>query len=299
MNNFLKEKIIIPSWDMIKDDSNAKNFYIIPWILSIIFLTVILVYQTIYTYVNIFWKDSWKVLNTILNILDTKIWLEIFIILCILLILYFLLVPIFDAWLVKYVERKYKNDPLSKSEAFWQWVYKFLQIFEYNNFFSPFKILSILNAYLFIIRFVWVDKIKIISYIFLIIFFFWIIINILFSYTKFFIILENKKIFEAIWDSIKLSILNPKITINLFFIIFILNLRVIFNFIIFLIFPIAIVSALTYITIKFLLIITVIILSIIFIRLIIFVWYISAVLEIFNISLWYHAYLYWKENSEK
>lgn len=297
MNNFLKEKIIIPSWDMIKDDSNAKSFYFIPWILSIIFLTVILVYQTIYTYVEIFWKKD-IVLKKILTILETKIWIEILIILWIFLFWYFILVPIFDAWLIKYVDRKFKNNPLTKSEAFWQWIYKFLQIFEYSNFFSPFKILSILNAYLFIIRLIWIEYLKITSYVFLIILLFGLLINILFSYTKFFIILEDKKIFEGIWESIKLSILNPKITIKLFFIIFILNLRVIFNFIIFLIFPILIVSALTYISIKFLLIITIIILSIIFLWLIIFLWYLTAVLEIFNISLWYHAYIHWKEKSK-
>lgn len=299
MNNFLKEKIIIPSWDMIKDDSNAKTFYFIPWVLSVIFLTIILVYQSIYTYVKIFWKDEWKILEMFLKILETNIWLEILIILWIFLLWYFILVPIFDAWLVKYVDRKYKKIAISKSEAFWQWIYKFLQIFEYNNFFSPFKILSILNAYLFIIRLIWIQYLQITSYVFLVIFIFWIIINVLFSYTRFFIILEDKKIFEAIWESTKLAIVNPKITINLFFVIFILNLRVIFNFIIFLLFPIAIVSAITYISIKFLLIITILILSLIFIWFIIFIWYITAVLEIFNISLWYHAYIHWKENSEK
>gem|GEM_PF-2525226 len=29
-NNFLKEKIIIPSWETIKNDANAKKFYFLP-----------------------------------------------------------------------------------------------------------------------------------------------------------------------------------------------------------------------------------------------------------------------------
>lgn len=299
MNNFVKEKIIIPSWDMIKEDSNWKKFYFIPWVLSIIFLTTILVYQSIYTYVVIFWKNNDIVLKTILSFLETKFWIEVLITLIVFLVLYFALVPIFDAWLVKYIDRLNKNEPISKLDAFWQWIYKFLQIFEYNNIISPFKILSILNSYLFMIRLMWVQYLQIITYIFLIILFFWIIMNILFSYTKFFIILENKWVFESIWESTKLTILNPKITINLFFLIFILNLRVVLNFIIFLIFPILIVSALTYISIKFIMIITISILVIIFIFLIFFMWYLTAVLEIFNTSLWHKAYLYWKENSEK
>lgn len=298
MNNFLKENIVMKAWDMIKEDSNIKKFYFIPGLLSIIFLTTILVYQTIYTYVVIFWKKD-LVLEKMLWLFKTEFWFEALIILIIFLISYFILVPIFDAWIIKYIERKYKNEPISKSEAFWQWIYKFLPIFEYNNVFSPFKVLSILNAYLFIIRLVWIEYLKIVSYIFLIIFIFWIIINILFSYTRFFIVLENKRVFQAIWESTKLSILNPKTTINLFFIIFFLNLRVVINFLIFLTFPILMVSAITYISMNFLLFITLLVLWVIFIWLIIFVWYLSAVLEVFNVSLRYHAYVYGKENSSK
>ena len=164
-NNFLKEKIIIPSWETIKNDANAKKFYFLPWILSIIFLTTILVYQSIYTYV-----------------LETRIWMDIFIGWGILLLLYFFIVPIFDAWLVKYIERRDKNETISKSEAFWQWLYKFLPFFEYSNLFSPFKVLSIINAYLFVIRLIWVKYLKITTIAFWIILFFWLIINILFAY---------------------------------------------------------------------------------------------------------------------
>lgn len=298
-NNFLKEKIIIPSWETIKNDANAKKFYFLPWILSIIFLTTILVYQSIYTYVVIFWKDSSVVLKYLLNILETRIWMDIFIGWGILLLLYFFIVPVFDAWLVKYIERRDKNEAISKSEAFWQWLYKFLPFFEYSNLFSPFKVLSIINAYLFVIRLIWVQYLKITTIAFWIILFFWLIINILFAYVKFFIILENKSVFQAIWESVTLTILNPKTTINLFFIVFILNFRVVFNFIVFLVFPILIGSAITYIWVKFLLYITVWIISIIFILLIFFIWYTTAVLEVFNTSIWYHAYLYGKENSSK
>lgn len=298
MTNFLKEKIIIPTWDIIKEDSNWKKFYFIPWVLSIIFLTTILVYQAIYTYVKIFWNENDKILKIILDFLETKIWIEIAIWLLIFLILYFILVPIFDAWLIKYIDKKVKWENISKTDAFWRWLYKFLQIFEYNNLFSPFKFLNIVNSYLFIIRFIWIEYFKITSYIFLLLLLLGTIINILFSYAKFFIVLEDKSVFQSIWESTKLSILNPKNTIKLFFIVFLLNIRVIFNFIIFLIFPIIIVSAITYISIKFLLIISLIILISIFIALIIFMWYLTAVLEVFNTTIWYKAYIYWKKNSE-
>lgn len=299
MNNNLKEKVIIPAWEMIKEDSNAKNFYLIPWILSVIFLTWILVYQSIYTYVKIIWNNQDKVLKTILNFLETDLGLKFLIIAIIFIIIYFFLTPIFEAGIVKYIDIKYKWWNLSKSEAFWQWLYKFLQVFEYNNIFSEFKLLSILNAYLFIIRFTWIEYIKIVSYLFIFILIFWIIINILFSYSKFFLILEDKNVFQSVWESTKMAILNPKNTITLFFLIFVLNFRVIINFIIFLLFPIIIVSAITYISIKFLLLITLVIVIIIFFISIFIVWYLAAVLDVFKLSLWYHAYIYWKEKLKK
>lgn len=301
MNNFLKEKIIIPSREMIKDDSNAKKFYVIPGILSIIFLSWILVYQTIYTYVKIFWNNSDQVLKIVLRFLETNLWKEVLIIWILFLIIYFVLTPIFEAWLIKYIDVKYKNpeDNLSKSEAFWQWLSKFLQIFKYNNIFSEFKILSILNAYLFVLRFTWIEYIKIISYIFLFFLIFWIIINILFVYAKYFLVIENKTVYESIWESTKLAILNPKNTIQLFFLIFVLNFRVIINFLIFLIFPVIVVLSITYISIKILLFLALGLIVTVFVFLILFLWYLTAVLDVFKVSLWYHAYLEWKKTLEK
>ncbi|PZM85556.1 hypothetical protein DLH72_02080 [Candidatus Gracilibacteria bacterium] len=298
MNNYLKDKIIIPAWDMIKDDSNAKKFYFIPGTLSIIFLTGILVYQTIYTYVKIIGNNQDKVLKTILRFLETDLGKEVLIAGIIFLVFYFLLTPIFEAGLVKYIHIKYKGGDISKSEAFGQGLYKFLQTFEYNNMFSEFKLLSILNGYLFVIRFTGIEYIKIVSYIFLFLLVFGIIINILFSYAKFFLILEDKNVFQAVGESTKLTILNPKTTIKLFFLIFALNLRVIINFLVFLIFPIIIVSAITYISMKFLLFVTVLVTIVLFVIIILFMGYLTAVLDVFKVSLWYHAYDYGKKKME-
>jgi len=95
--------------------------------------------------VKIIWNNQDVVLKTILRFLETDLWIKALIAGIIFLILYFLLTPIFEAGLVKYIDVKYKWWEISKSEAFWQGLYRFLQVFEYNNIFSEFKILSILN----------------------------------------------------------------------------------------------------------------------------------------------------------
>lgn len=290
MNNELKDNIIIPARQIVKEDSKIKKFYIFPGLLSIIFLTFLLVYQSIYTYVVVFWNNHDKVFKEILDFLQTSYWIEAIIAWIIFLIIYFLLIPIFEWGLIKYIDAKNKWKPLSSSEAFGEWLYKFLPIFEYNNIFSEFKIISILNFYLFTIRFLWIDYIKSISYLFLIILVLGIFVNMLFVYSKYPLILENKSVFTSIWISAKLSILNIKKTIRLYFLIFFLNLRVIINFIIFLLFPILIVAAIWFITSKFILMIALAILWIIFILLIFILWYLTAVLEVFKTALWYYAY---------
>lgn len=298
MNNDVKKNIILPAWNTINKDSKIKKFYTIPWLLSIIFITWLLVYQTIYTYVVLISNNEEKLLKTILHFLEWTYGLEVLIVWIIFIIIYLFLIPIFEWWLIKYIYYKDIWKDISSSQALWQWLYKFLPIFEYNNLFSEFKLLSILNFYLFILRFVWLEFIKYINILFIVIFIFSVIINIMFVYSKYFIILENKNVFQSIWESSKLVILNFKNTFKLFFLILFLNLRVIINFIIFLAFPIIIAVSVWLITSKFILILAISILGLIFISIILFLWYLTAVLEVFKTSIWYYAYKEWKKISE-
>jgi len=298
MSKLIREKVIIPAWNIIKNDSKIKKFYFIPGLLSIIFFSILLVYQSIYTYVIIFGKKE-EALVVILKFFHSNYVLEILISAIIFLIVYFLLVPIFEWWLIKYIHNKENWKDLDISDIFGQWLYKFAPIFEYNNVFSEFKLISILNGYLFTIRFIWIKYVSTISYIFLTLFFLWTIFNILLSYSKYIIVIENKWVFKSIWISWKITILNLRRTIKLYFLMFILNLRVIFNFIIFLSFPIIMVVALWLITTKIFLVMAITILSILFIIFIFALWYLTAVLEVFKTSIWYYAYIEWKKALEE
>ncbi|MDD2907877.1 MAG: hypothetical protein PHH98_04520 [Candidatus Gracilibacteria bacterium] len=298
MNNDLKEKIILPARKIIRDDHKIKKFYIFPGLLSIIFLTFLLVYQSIYTYVVIFGNKD-ETLKKLLYFLESDYGFEAIVVGITFIIVYTLAIPIFEGGLIKYIDFKNKGNSIGSSEAFGQGLYNFLPLFEYNNIFSEFKIMSILNFYLFMIRFIGIEFIMIINYIFIFIFILGLILNILFVYSKYSIVLNSKNVFESIGESSKISILNLKKTIKLYFLIFFLNLRVIINFIIFLFFPIMIFVVIGLITTKFLLIIALTILSIIFIGLILALGYLTAVLEVFKTSLWYYAYIEGKKHLEE
>ena len=180
-------------------------------------------------------------------------------------------------------------------ESLWVWVFRFFPIFKYNNLFSEFKLMSVLNFYLFTIRFVGVEYIRYISYIFIFIFILSVFINIFFSYSKYEIILNNKSVFWAIGTSSKIATLSLKSTFKIYIFMFLLNMRVILNFIIFLSFPILMIWALGIFSSKIWLILAISILSVLFLIFILFLWYLSAVLDIFKSSIWYFAYKHWRQ----
>ena len=296
--NSFKENIIVPSLNFIKNDSKVKKFYFIPWLLSIVFLTIILVYQSIYTYIVILGNKE-KALKVILDFFHSNYAIEIIIVAIIFLIFYIITMPIFEGWLIKYIDNKTKQKYVSCSESIWFWLVKFYKLFEFNNIFGETKFMAVVNWFLFSIRFFWIEYILYISYTFLALFFLTTIINILTAYSKYEIVLKNKWVFTAVWISSRIAILNLKTTIKLYFLKFFLNIRVILNFIIFLSFPVIFILMFWFITSKIFLIIWIIILSIIFMLFILFLWYITAVLEIFTTSVWYFAYRLWKRKLEE
>lgn len=293
-----KKDIVNPAWELINTDLKIKAFYFFPGLFSTIFTTTLLVYQFLYTYVVIFNKKQ-QFFESILTIFHSQYLLEIIVWIIIFFILYYLSSPIFEAWLIKYLDEKEKNQKMSSIDAIWFWTTKFLQIFQYNNIFSEFKFFFVFTSYLFLIRFVWVEYIKYIniaSFTFLIIA---MIINTLFSYSKYEIVLENKWVFRSAWVSKQISVLNLKTTIKLYFLMFLINIRVIFNFLIFLFFPILFAVTIYYITSKIFLTIAIIVLVILFIFIILFLWYLTAVLDVFKTTVWYYAYKNWRIRAER
>ncbi len=289
MENNPKNKIIKQAWYLIKDDINIKKLYFLPGLLSIIFLTILLVYQSIYTYVVIFHQKQ-KALEIILNFFHSQYALTIIIAFFIFLLIYFLITPIFEWACIKYIFYKSEKKDISIWEALSLWIYKFSPLFKYWNLFSEFKFLSVFNGYLFTIRFFDWKYIKQITYAFLILWLISIILNIFIIYSKYIIVIENKKVFESVSKSFKLAIITFYTTLKLYLLMFILNIRVIINFLVFLLFPITIISLIWIITSKIFLSITIIILSIIFIIFVLFLWFLTWTLEVFKNAIWFFAY---------
>ncbi len=290
-----KNDIIIPAWELINTNQKIKTFYFFPSIFSVLFTSIIITYQFIYTYVIIFWKQQ-DFFQYLLWVFHSKYFVEIIIVVLVFFILYYLTIPIFESWLVKYIDQENNKSRISTIDAIWYWITKFLPVFEYNNIFSEFKIFFVFTSYLFLIRFIWVEYIYYINIAVIIYLFIATIVNVLFSYTKFEIILNNERVFKSAWISKQISIINLKTTIKLYLLMFFINIRVLINFLVFLFFPLLFVLAITYLTSKFFLTIAIIIITIIFIFFILFLSYLTAVFDVFKVSIWYYAYKIGREN---
>ncbi len=296
-SNSFKENIITPSLNFINNDEGIKRFYFFPWVLSVLFLTVILVYQSIYTYIVLLWNKE-AALDKILLFFHSDYLMEVIMAGAIFLVLYTFSIPIFEWGLIAYIDRKTREEHVSRTEALWVGLVRFLKVFEFNGVVWELKFINLVNVFLFLLRFVWIEYIKYLSYGFVVVFLFSTIINVLTAYAKYEIVLRNKWLFAAIWKSSNIAILNMKTTLRLYFFSFLLNIRVAINFAIFLGFPILLILMFWYITSAIFLIIWTIILWILFIALVLFVWYLTSVLDIFTTSAWYFAYRIWEIKSK-
>lgn len=242
-----QENIILPALDLISKDTKVKKFYFLPGFLSIVFLSVLLVYQTVYTYTIILEKRE-EALEIILDFFHASYATEILIISAVFVLMYIMIIPIFEGGLIRYIDVQKNGDEPSSSDALGFGIFRFYPVFEFNNIFNMFKFISIVNGYLFGIRFLGTEYIQSLSIVFFIAFFLSLIVNTLIAYAKFEIVLENKTVFPAIAVSSQIALLNLKTTLKLYLMMFILNIRVIINFFLFLIFPIVFITLIGYIT---------------------------------------------------
>jgi hypothetical protein len=116
------------------------------------------------------------------------------------------------------------------------------------------------------------------------------LVNILFSYARFFIIFENKKALESLSLSVRMALTNLEITFHLYFTLLLVYIRTFVTALIFIVFPFIISALFTYVTISLLQIISIGILSVLFIALLIFISHLNSVVEIFVEAIWYNAY---------
>ncbi len=291
----MKDEILIQSYnEIIEDDKLIRLTTLMTIFHSLIFVIYIL-YQTYFIFHQLSWK--WNVTTIILEYIKSLVehqnFLIIFVILIIILLIgYFLFPPIAEASIIYYLNSKDKK--ISNSVG--KWILKFFPMFELHGILSFFSFLAFVIA---ISRFyvLWIlfhPLVLIITILWLLLI---IILSFLTPYVKFIITLEDKKLYPAFVESIKLALSNVGITAKYVLINYLLYIRFIINIILIIGIPLVII----YIFIKFnllnsniwnyIIIWTVIVLTLISA-------YINWIIEAFFITYWNKVYHKIREKQE-
>jgi len=288
----MRHNIVIPSFELVHNATMIKKFNFFPSFLSTLYLSIIVLYQTAFSYIYIFQKKD-EFFSWVIGLIHNSYFIEVVIWIAIWFILYIFIQPIAEWGIVLLIDAYNKKDASKYKISTWvtQWLLNFLPLFEYHNFMWMFRLLSIITFYFLLLRVFWENyaiTISIITFFYLL---FSILINLLFAYTRFFIVFEKKPVFEAISLSTHMSLNSIEVTGKLYYTLFLVYIRIFLTLIIFIIFPFIFSTLVALVTTQIFYIVWVIILSIVFIFFLLFISHLNSVVEIFVEALWYNAYI--------
>jgi predicted RNase H-like HicB family nuclease len=299
----MAKKVIEDAWELLTNEPNMKRFNFFPSVLSTLAIGEILLYQIAFAYVQIFGL-SHDFFERVIGVVDDAhgktIWLYVAAFVAVYLLIA-LAVPLCQAGLLALIDKNQRiaNGELALSEARREHFYsyalsrgfmKFFPVFELNNIFLPFNIVSIVIMYSWGLRIFGMESwipVSIVMGIYLAVS---MLANILFSYARFFVVFEDLSPFDAIGASIEMAFDNLSETFELYFTVLLLYLRTFFTALVFLVFPFLIFAALSYLSIGLVRTVGIALLVMVFIFFIGLISHLNSVVEIFTQTVWYNTY---------
>ena len=297
----MKEAIVLPAWELITRFHSLKKLNFFPSFIGMVWLFCILIYQITFTYVYIFQKKD-EVLSALAKFAHADYFVEVIIALVVIFLLHMILEPIANGGIIQMID-SYRKSNWTKYHRTFQGIFDglrhFLPMFEIQNITGIFRPLSVITFYILLLRIFGVDyswAITAIMGVYLVFAFF---ISMCFSYSKFFVIFENKSALNSLSASTGLAVRHINITGRLYFTMILLYLRTIIIGLIFLWLPFVISSIIAFFTILTVKYIFLGIFALVSIVLFIFIVHLNSTLEIFVEATWYEAYqLCKKEDAE-
>ena len=104
----MKEDIVIPAWEVASKSSGIKIFNFLPSLLATIYLSLILLYQVAWSYINIFnLKDEF--FSIIIDFVHTEYFVQVVVGFVIFFLLYVLISPIAEGGVVSLIDAECRN----------------------------------------------------------------------------------------------------------------------------------------------------------------------------------------------
>lgn len=216
----------------------------------------------------------------------------------VLFLLYMSLPTLFQCAAVQYIARRKNNQNVTLGDGMKHGIFSFLPLFEYHAMVKIFAFFWLLGEAAFVLRNLGMDAFRFIGPVFLVVFLFGLLVSLLFTYTAFFIIIDNKSVMGSVGASIKLVILNWTHTFLVTVLMLIIGVRIIIQLIIVLSIPAIILFFGGYLATTMLAGIGYVVAAGLGVVALIFATYLSGIIEIFSNTVWTFTFLELTEKSE-
>lgn len=208
---------------------------------------------------------------------------------------YILLPPIFRGTLISALMRIRNYEPISGS--FEMGVRRFFPMFEFAIITGGFSIITIFSESSFILRW-WGETAFFIALpILILIAMVGLIASFLFTYTEFFIVLENKKLIKSISESVILVISNLRKTILIFILMLLIGVRIILNVLLVLFIPTGVIIVMSYFATTLLNTIGIVIAGVLGFIVLLIASYLMGLFNVFATAVWVFTFAVLHEKS--
>lgn len=206
-------------------------------------------------------------------------------------IFYFLVPTLARASAIQAIARRKNGQNAGAGTGLRHGIMSFLTLFEYHLIIKTFAFFSILFEMSFVLRNLGPVIFKMFLPVFILLLVISFMLTLLFTYTDFFIVIDDLGVFESMKKSAKLVIMNWKHTVLITILMLIIGIRVIIQAVLVLMVPSLIVLITGYITTIALPITSVIIGGIFGIIFLLLAAYLNGIVDIFSYTVWTHTFL--------
>lgn len=168
---------------------------------------------------------------------------------------------------------------------------RFLQLFEYHLAIKTFSVVSIFTNAVFILRSFGPEAFALFSWIFLLMFVVGLVLTLLFTYSEYYIAIDDTGMVKGMISSIKLVMLNWHHTLFMLLLMAIISLRIIFNVLVALLVPLLVIGPALVFTSIALIKIGIVIGAILGLVSLYFASYFLGVFHVFSVAVWTNTYL--------
>lgn len=237
--------IISEAWEFTQKEKKLIMWYgFLPAFLTLLVGILYLSYQILsfrssHLFLNEEKSFTFQIIETILPILqgNPRLTLALIITTAFTALLYFLLPTLFEASVIQYIARKHNGQEVTLAKALGYGWKSFLPLLEFHTIAKSFSIFAVITEIGFILRNFDTETVKFLSIPVILIGLVGFVLSVLFTYTDYFIVIDEEEIFKSISKSVNLVMTHWQHTLLMMILMVIIGVRIILNVIIILAVP--------------------------------------------------------------